>query len=205
MTYWIGVDLGQANDYTAVAVLQDLNVETGLYTSGGRKKAETFYHLRHLQRFDLGTSYPTITRKLTALVDVPEIKKEGYYMYVDAGGPGRPVLDMMLEAGLFCWGIAITGGDKPGEGTRPKRDLIGSVQVLLQGGRLKIANSIPDAETLVQELLNYRVKIDPITAHDGYDARTGTHDDLVLALSLACYHALQYCGWGDPSPVEALT
>jgi hypothetical protein len=36
---------------------------------------------------------------------------------------------------------------------------------------------------LVQELLNFRVKIDPLTAHDSYGCwREGGHDDLVLAL-----------------------
>ena len=40
------------------------------------------------------------------------------------------------------------------------------------------------------ELLGFRVKIDPTTAHDSYAAwREGAHDDLVLALALAVWHA----------------
>ena len=47
------------------------------------------------------------------------------------------------------------------------------------------------AATLVQELLNFRVTIDPRTAHDSYAAwREGMHDDLVLAVAMACW-------WGE--------
>ena len=70
----------------------------------------------------------------------------------------------------------------------PKRDLVSAAQVLLQSGRLKIASGLPEAETLKRELLNFRVKIDPKTAHDSYDHwRENEHDDLVLATALACW------------------
>jgi hypothetical protein len=50
---------------------------------------------------------------------------------------------------------------------------------------------LPLAQTLVQELLTFRVTIDPKTAHDSYSAwREGLHDDLVLATALACW-------WGE--------
>ena len=59
--------------------------------------------------------------------------------------------------------------------------------MLLQRGRLKIAQGLPEATTLVNELLNYRVKIDPTTAHDSYNAREGAHDDVLLATALALW------------------
>ncbi len=43
-------------------------------------------------------------------------------------------------------------------------------------------------DTLVKELLNFRVKINISTAHDSYEAwREGDHDDLVLSVALACW------------------
>ncbi|MDD1753960.1 MAG: hypothetical protein LUQ38_12840 [Methanotrichaceae archaeon] len=40
------------------------------------------------------------------------------------------------------------------------------------------------------ELLNFKVKIDPQTAHDSYSAwRESEHDDLVLSVALACWYA----------------
>ena len=77
----------------------------------------------------------------------------------------------------------------------PKRDLVGAVQVLLQTDRLKFAEQIPAIPTLVQELLAFRVKIDPLTAHDSYGAwRDGAHDDMVLAVAIAAW-------WGERTPV----
>jgi hypothetical protein len=113
---------------------------------------------------------------------------------VDATGCGRPVADMLTAAQLPCllYAAFITGGDKPhqeGMDYRiPKRDLAGVVQVLLETDRLKIAAALPELPTLVKELVNFRVKIDPATAHDSYSAwREAEHDDLVLATALACW------------------
>jgi hypothetical protein len=61
-------------------------------------------------------------------------------------------------------------------------------QVLLQNGLLRVASGLPEAETLKRELLNFRVKIDPKTAHDSYEHwRESDHDDLVLAVSMAAW------------------
>jgi hypothetical protein len=71
----------------------------------------------------------------------------------------------------------------------PKRDLVSLLQVLLQGERLKVASTLPEAPTLVQELLASRARVAP-RASDGDSAwREGPHDDLVLATALACWCA----------------
>jgi hypothetical protein len=73
----------------------------------------------------------------------------------------------------------------------PKRDLVAVLQVLLQTGRLKIASALPDADTLQRELLAFEVKITS-AANDTYGAwREGAHDDLVLAVALACWRGEQ--------------
>jgi hypothetical protein len=55
--------------------------------------------------------------------------------------------------------------------------------------RLQIAASLPLADTLVHELLNFRVTIDPKTAHDSYNAwRESDHDDLVLSEAMGCWY-----------------
>ena len=66
--------------------------------------------------------------------------------------------------------------------------LVASVQTLLQSGHLKIAPGMELAPVLKRELLTFRVKINPATAHDSYEHwREGDHDDLVLATALACW------------------
>jgi hypothetical protein len=73
------------------------------------------------------------------------------------------------------------------------------VQVLLQSGRLKIAEALPESKTLIRELLNFKVRIDPLTVHDSYSAwRENIHDDLVLAVALECWIGEQ-CGGTTPA------
>jgi hypothetical protein len=70
------------------------------------------------------------------------------------------------------------------------------LQVLLQTERLKVAGKLKLGPVLSQEMLNFRVKIDPMTAHDSYSAwREEDHDDLVLSVALAAW-------WGENGAKE---
>ncbi len=72
----------------------------------------------------------------------------------------------------------------------PNPDLVGVLQVLLQTGRFKIPSQLKLGPVLQSEMLNFRVTIDPRTAHDSYSAwREAGHDDLVLSVALACWYA----------------
>jgi hypothetical protein len=65
---------------------------------------------------------------------------------------------------------------------------VGILQVLFQSGRLKISKKLALASILQAELLIFKVKIDPRTAHDSFSAwREQDHDDLVLSVSLAAW------------------
>jgi hypothetical protein len=69
----------------------------------------------------------------------------------------------------------------------PKRDVASTIAVLLQTGRLRIARGLKESETLLRELINFRVKIS-LSGHDTYEAwREQEHDDLVLAVGLAAW------------------
>lgn len=232
-SYFVGVDLGQKQDYTAVAVLEEpcwvadwmatpsnYVYSLGLYDldklgPGWASPAEMQpavleqllgfnYHegkpagaplsLRHLERFPLGTPYPKIVESVGAMLANPPLLDRRVAFVVDATGVGTGVVDQFVQAGLSPIPVWITGGDKvnrhPTDGSYrvPKRDLVAAVQVLLQNERLKIARVLPEAGTLRQELMNFRMKINPVTAHDSYSHwREGVHDDLVLATALACW------------------
>lgn len=180
MRFTLGLDLGQMQDYTAIAVTERI------------AQSKVVYHLRHLQRFPLRTAYPAIVTQVDNLVRRPELLTQTL-LAVDHTGVGVAVMNMLEDAHLPCplFGITIHGGDTvTSEGAYfrvPKRELISLTQVLLQSERLKIAQALPEASLLVKELLDYRVKIDTRTAHDSYNAREGAHDDLVLAVALACW------------------
>jgi hypothetical protein len=150
--------------------------------------------VRHLERFDLGTSYTTIIERVKEMANVPPLSELPAVLLVDKTGVGAAVLDSFEHSGVRSTAITIHGGsaislDPQRRGYRvPKRDLVSAVQVLLQNRRLKVAAGLPEAATLKKELLNFRLKVNPATAHDSYEHwREGDHDDLVLAVAMACW------------------
>jgi hypothetical protein len=103
----------------------------------------------------------------------------------------------MWDVGLSPIPVIITAGHNElhdGWSWRvPKRNLVSSAQFILQNGMLSIPKSHKLASTMVSELRNFKIKIDPKTAHDSYAAgRENEHDDLVLSLCLALWRAQKY-------------
>jgi hypothetical protein len=219
----IGVDLGQQKDYTAICVTERTHVPDGemyndhYYHRGRRvfwasQPVRLEYRVRHLERPRLGTPYPDVVGRIVELV-----KTIGgdLALVVDATGVGLPVVEMLhsrLEKELektdvkvrWC-NVTITGGDTVtrirGGARVPKRDLVSAPLVLMQYGQLKIAEGLALKDTLVKELLNFRVKINISTAHDSYEAwREGDHDDLVLSVALACWAGERYLERFDSVP-----
>lgn len=180
----VGLDLGQASDYTALSVLE---------TSEDR-----IHNVRHLRRFKLGTSYPDIVANVAGLMKSPPLNREAM-LIVDQTGVGRPVVDMFRAKGIPLVGVTITGGnavtsDGVGGFLVPKRDLISNLQVLLQTGRLKFAEQLADGPALIKELLAYEVKVSD-SGHDSYgNGRAAAHDDMVLSVAMAAWYAERYGG-----------
>ncbi len=51
---------------------------------------------------------------------------------------------------------------------------------------------VPFADVLINELRNFHVAVNIATGHGSYEAwREGDHDDLVFAVSLACWYAFE--------------
>ncbi|CAN5767468.1 hypothetical protein BH23CHL2_BH23CHL2_25020 [soil metagenome] len=168
-----------------------------LYNSNEPMPSKPPMHVRHLQRFDLGTPYPRIVTEVTRLLMRRQIKDRGFALVIDATGVGLAVVDLFREAGLRPVAVTITGGQRAHRDGQswnvPKRDLVGSAQAALQSDRLKIAASLPEAQTLRDELRSFKVKINERTGHDSYSAwRERDHDDQVLAVAMACWYRDRY-------------
>lgn len=179
--FFVGFDVGQANDYSAVAVLE---------------KGFSKYAVRYLQRLPLDMPYPAQVDFLVRLFNRKPLQSSRKVLAIDYTGVGRPVVDLAQQRGLNPLGIAISGGNEPhwneslDRVTVPKRDLVGTLQIFAQSDRLKVASNLRFGPVLAQELANFRVKIDTRTAHESYGAwREGTHDDLVLATAIALWAA----------------
>jgi hypothetical protein len=214
----VGLDLGQAQDYTALCVVEhllpkaDAEEDPPFYLRdlvAAPLWQPNQYHCRHLQRFKLGTRYPEIVSEVANILRSPQLR--GAALVVDGTGVGRAVIDMFVDAELNPIAISITGGDtvtRDGSYYRvPKRDLVGAVQVPLQDKRLKFADSLRLVPTLIEEMLAFRVKITD-TAHDTYGAwREGQHDDLILAVMMAVWWLqwLEKSVWSPGATAQVLS
>ena len=103
--FYLGLDLGQASDYSALAILE-------------RQQGDSLtFHCRHLQRWPLRTSYPAIVADMARIVGSDDLQhalrqfsREYHSVYlsetegereatmpvlaIDATGVGAPVVDM---------------------------------------------------------------------------------------------------------------
>lgn len=196
LPYIVGLDLGQSVDPSALCVLEQHGT-----------KDTALFHCRHLHRYPLGTSYPTIVKDVIQLTETEPLcsSKGKAQLAIDQTGVGRPVVDLFLRASIRAkiTPITITGGDvvtfEGGSARVPKRNLVSVVQACLQTGRLKFAAALEELEVLKHELQNFQVRISD-SGFDSYNARSGAHDDLVLAVALALWLGMnppQYAGTGQ--------
>jgi hypothetical protein len=179
--YLVGLDLGQVNDYTAVAVIEHPS----------RENPPT-YRVRALHRYPLGTSYTWVADDIVDRLRTPPLDRDTL-VAIDATGVGTPVVDLIKNHQDISdvYAITITGGTAvAGTGYQlsvPKRDLITKTAVLLQQRRIRIAAELPETPTLVNELLNYRIKTNDSGHHSYGPESNHDHDDLLLALTLALW------------------
>ncbi len=188
----VGLDLGKRRDYTAAAVLRKGYEEREPLPGTDYPQTVSTYKVGQLAR-TIQTSYEEVADKTANLVRRPELASPT--LVVDETGVGVAVTDMLRSRGLTFTAVSITAGNKarqdPDTGTWyvPKRDLVSTVDILLQSRRLTVVESLAEAETLTRELQGFQYKLTAV-GHDTYGApdwREGSHDDLVLAVALACW------------------
>ena len=210
-SYILSVDLGQAADPSAVAVLEKTPVPGGLAR----------YAVADLHRFKLGTEYPDVVSRVARMARRPELRPVvetaprpvaggAFYMkdapleapkpflVIDGTGVGRAIVSMFLAEAMpvVFRPLVITGGLGSREaawddrGTRAywtaKTELVGAVQAVLSSGRLEVPRSLSLAGTLRKELEGFRVHVTK-QAHEVYGAREGAHDDLLLAVAMGLW------------------
>jgi hypothetical protein len=195
-TWFVGLDLGQAQDPSAFAVLERV------VTVHDERDPRTFellfdvrFRARQVQRIALGTPYPDVVARVASVARALQLRG-AVELVMDATGVGRAVLDMMKGAYLQACPVVpvwITAGDaarQVGEEWRvPKRDLVAAVAVELQENRLQIAAGMPEAGVLIEELMNFKVSISAAGSDTYGSWREGAHDDMVLAVALALWRA----------------
>jgi hypothetical protein len=142
--FFVGLDLGQARDFTALAVLERISRDGGWDPVSWERQQVVTLQVRHLERVPLGTSYPLVVSRVAAVMRSlpPTAKRE---LLVDATGVGRPVVDLLREEDMGCElrPVMVTSGsgesESDGYSKVPKRELITGLQVMFQTDELKIA------------------------------------------------------------------
>jgi hypothetical protein len=188
--YLLGLDLGQACDRSVLVIL-----ERTLKAHRDRPdRPVSHYALRYLHCWPLRTSYTSVAADLAGLVRRPPLNWP--VLVVDQTGVCQAVVDWLVRANLAAMPkpVVITGGRRSTQSSAgawhvPKKELIGSLQLLLRSRRLQVA-ALPERATLLQELQAFCVKL-TAAAHERFEARRpGDHDDVVMAIALAAW-------WGE--------
>ena len=210
MNLCFGLDLGQARDYSALVVTERVH-----QVANPRPPGETFeddeptwqdaYHVRHTQRWRLGTPYPSVIAEVVELLQRPELAEA--LLVFDRSGVGGAVADLIdrewregrlggLDGTHLPVGLTFTAGFAPRRGaegfldskTAHKGDVIRRMVTMLNTGRLLLPPGLPGGEQLEKELRAYTVKQDKRTGYVYTEAKhESDHDDLVVALALSVW------------------
>ena len=193
--YVLGLDLGQSFDPSAVCVIEDVlrpDAKPGQrFECLERVKLTHALSVRHLERLPLKLDYPSQAEHVLRMMQRSPIRNN-CELAVDATGVGRPVVDLFERAGLRPIAITITAGNSVGgdddDRSIPKILLVSRLQALLHSNELKISAGLVEAAALVRELKDFRYEF-TAAGNPTFGARTGSHDDLVLATAVAAWVA----------------
>lgn len=180
--YLAGLDLGQRDDWTALAVVEE---------DARGMTLIALERVRHL-------AYPAVAELVADTVGALGSPT----LLVDVTGIGRPICDQLTALGVRHTRVNIHGGNsvtRLDDGTLsvPKRDLVGALVVGFEAKTLRIARGLRHVEHLEREAQAFTMKLSA-SGHDSYDARSGEHDDLLLAVSLPVWDATRpRRGWGS--------
>jgi len=156
--YFIGLDLGQSRDYSALAVVERAEIfrDEMDWVHYERQRGRRF-RVRYLQRVRLGTPYPDVVARVRSVAQGGAVAGR-CTLVMDATGVGAPVLDLLRAAGLGCGiePVILTGGEREthagGAWHVPKRDLMVGLRVMLEQGELGLSRRVGMAEVLAGEM-----------------------------------------------------
>lgn len=166
-TRFMGCDLGQASDHTALGIVERIknpnpehDPEIAAYARQNRKPGFKYavpqwladdYHVLALHRFQLGILYPNIRKTLQKVVDSPQMGNHRVALAIDGSGPGRSMVDELrsgavgsrLEGVDLFVPVTITTGQSENRGKMgymnvARNILVGEAKKLLGWGRLKL-------------------------------------------------------------------
>jgi hypothetical protein len=197
--YVLACDLGQSQDPTALVVLHHTRTPLETWTVDQKNRTtkqdiEELFDVVHAERMPLGTLYPVVVAHVRDVLNRSPLR-DGCYLVIDESGVGRAVGDMFTAAGLRAIRVSITAGiditkQDSLRWSVAKTQLISGVDARLHSGELRFAAELGEASALAEELKDFRRHLST-AGRATYQARTGKHDDLVLAVAIAVWWATE--------------
>jgi hypothetical protein len=200
--YIASMDVGKSIDNSAIAIMHHTiraldQFANDLKRGVSKQLQEERFHIVHLERLPLGMAYPTQIAHVKALMAREPLVSGNAPLVIDQTGCGAPVADMFAASGLRnMQRVSITAGDQvngPSNGNEwhvPKGILISTLESRIHSAEFKVAPALSEAGALKEELLDFERHVSD-SGRATWGARTGKHDDIVLACSLACWWAVR--------------
>ena len=199
MTYFLAVDFGTINAFTAISITRRVErFQKQTATPGTpaylreRRTIVSGYENTYLQRAEQGMAYPQVLKNVQAMLNSPQLSGKTELIF-DATGVGVGIVQQARDMGMSPVPITITGGNQVTVNTDlggynvPKRDLVMSLILAFQNHRIQIAQS-PHRANLKDELQAFRMKMKK-TGNETYENyRDSDHDDLVLSLAMGIWY-----------------
>lgn len=177
--YYLGLDLGRKQDHSALIVLERCQRAINTRYIDATTKWEERLSVRFAKQWKLGTPYGDVAKEVGNIYrKIEPLGKP--VLVVDQTGVGDAVYEMIKDQlrGANLEGVVIN--------QELKRDMYAAMETNLEQGKLQIAFDCLAVKELKQELLTVEIR------RVGYGYKFGAfekdaHDDLVMALALACW------------------
>lgn len=214
ITYFIGLDLGREQDYTAWAVLERRRSywceSLGKYILHDKDydwdydKRKEKLGLIGLSQVPLHTSWGKVAKELEGLIkrcfgkEKDSKVETSVQVWVDASGLGSPVMEGFIEPVIgeyencSMYPVKIVPGEEgynSDSQTVSKIHLIDNALVMREKGEFGIAKDLrnkPIMDLFEKQVQDFRRKEGKRAGTIRYEAIEGEHDDLVIAFALAC-------------------
>ena len=167
---YAGLDLGKLRDQSVLAVVE-------------REPEEGHLVLRLLRAFDIGTPYSLILEEVVSTCEALGVAR----LAVDRSGPGEAVFEGLAARlrGCLVEGFKFT--------VESKAKLLSSLKLLMEKGQILM----PYDRDLLAQLSSITQELSP-TGRLLLKHPPGGHDDMVMALALACWAASRPAGAAVP-------
>jgi hypothetical protein len=202
--FLVSLDLGLAGEPTALAIVKPASEYFYASPFTCEIDHENSYDVVHLERFGAGVGLPVIVERVGEILDAVDQQKRPripeHQLLLNITSVGKPALRYFRAQKLPPRQVftIVNGGAEAwtnGVRTVAKRSIITTALIALQTRHLRIARKLELGPVLQEELLNFRMNPPKLT--DSIEAiREGPNDDLVFAVSIACWWGERY-SWND--------